>query len=243
MIRERLRANGAKVKQIFVILTFMFLGQSLHAEVRIAVMGVGNDMNLMERWASSEGSPVNASRSAQSFRVDELHALAPADASDLIILEEEELRSVMSAYELDGRSALVFHDSDVGANAPKASAGGLGKAASTVASISKGGDRNPPPEPQQQGRGQVYLLTAGEAKSGPTSIAGPTPMVIWSDGATATVEITPTRAAAPGDVADVAIYGERGFLGKAGSRFVLIRDESVVGIGVFTEVSRFASPR
>ena len=296
------------MKQIFAIFILMILGQPLHAEVRIAVMGVGNDMNLIERWASFEGSAVRATKSAQSFRVDdlnayilaprpetslaqvasllyqasaavividttqgplptnrehiilarqarvpvvaimlanvdELHALAPGDAADLLMLEEEEVRSVMAAYELDGRSALAFHDSNVGANAPKASAGGLGKAASMVANISRDGDRNPPAEPQQQGRGQVYLLTEAEAKGVPASISGSTPMVIWSDGATATVELTPTRAAAPGDVADVSIRGEHGFLGKAGSRFVLIKDESVVGLGVFTEVSRFTSSR
>lgn len=286
----------------------MILGQPLHAEIRIAVLGVGNDMNLIERWASSEGTAVKATGSAQSFRVDDLnafilaprpesslaqvasllyeasaavividttqgplpanrehiilarqarvpivaimlanvdalHALAPDDATELLMLEEEEVRAVMAAYELDGRTALAFHDSKGGRNTPKASAGGLSKAASLLAGISKGGDRNPPAEPQQQGRGQVYILTAAEAKGAPASFSGSTPMVIWSDGATATVEVTPTRAATPGDVADVSIRGERGFLGKAGSRFVLIKDESVVGLGVFTEVSRFTSSR
>lgn len=296
------------MKQIFIILVLMILGQSLQAEVRIAVVGVDNDMNLIERWAGFEGTAVRETKSSQSFRVDdldafvlaprpetslaqvasllyqasaavividttqgplpanrehlilarqarvpviaimlanvdELHALAPGDATELLRLEEEEVRSLMAAYELDGRSALVFHDTNVRANAPKASAGGLSKAASTVAGISRGGDRNPPADPQQQGRGQVYLLTAAEANGAPVSISRSTSMVIWSEGATATVEVTPTRAVAPGGVAEVSIRAESMFLGRAGSRFVLIRDDSVVGLGVLTEVSRFASTR
>jgi translation elongation factor EF-Tu-like GTPase len=296
------------VKQIFIILVLMILGQPLHAEVRIAVVGIDNDMNLIERWASTEGTSVNDTKNSRSFRiddpnavvlaprpetslaqvasllyqanaavividttqgplpanrehimlarqarvpvisimlanVDELHALAPGDATELLMLEEEEVRFLMAAYELDGGSALLFHDANVGANAPKASAGGLSKAVSVITGISKGGDRNPPAEPQRQARGQVYLLTAAEANGVPASISGSASMVIWSEGSSATVEVTSVTAAAPGDVAEVSIRAQGTFFGQAGSRFVLIKNESVVGLGVLTEVSRFTSPR
>lgn len=294
------------MKQFLAFLIFMALGQSLQAEIRIAVMGVDNDMDLIERWASAEGASVRKTKSSQSFRiddlnalflaprpetslaqvasllydasaavividstqgplpinrehiilarqarvpvvaimlanVDDLHVLLPEDAREFLVLEEEEVRSVMSAYELDGRSALLFHDSSVRTNAPKASAGGLSDAGSSVAGISRGGDRNPQAEPQRQGQAQVYLLTEAETSGTTASISKSTPMTIWSEGATANIELTSSRAAAPGDVTEVSIHAPQMFLGREGSRFVLIKNETVVGIGVLTDVSRFSS--
>ena len=295
------------MKQICIIALLLTLGQSLQAEVRIAVLGVDNEMDLIERWASAENSSVKESNSSQSFKiddlnalvlaprpetspaqaasllyqghaavividatqgplpinrehvilasqarvpvisimlanVDDLHALAPADATGFLRLEEEEVRSLITAYELDGHAALLFHDAKIGANAPKASDGGLSDAASIVAGKSTGSDRAASMEPQRRARGQVYLLTEGEAKGEAASIAGSTSMVIWSGGSSAPVEVTSKRAASPGDIVEISIDAPHMFLGEAGSRFILIKDDSVVGLGVLTEVSRFTSP-
>lgn len=290
------------MKQISVILSVLLLSQSLHAEVRIAVVGVHEDMNLIERWASIENTSVSETANARIFRVDdldalvlaprpkasladvasllyqanaavividttqgplpinrehiilarqarvpvisimlanvdELHALAPKDAIELLMLEEEEVRSLMAAYELDGPSALLFHDANAGTNAPTASSGGLNRAASMVARIINDDDRDPPTEPRRQARGQVYLLTAAEVNGVPVSISGSTSMEIWSEGRSAVVEVASATAAGPGDVSEVSIRAQREFRGEAGSRFVLIKDESLVGIGVLTEVN------
>ncbi len=295
------------MKQICIIVLLLTLAQSLQAEVRIAVLGVDSEMDLMERWASAENSSVKKSKSSQSFKiddldalvlaprpetspaqvasllyqghaavividatqgplpinrehvilasqarvpvisimlanVDDLHALAPADAPEFLRLEEEEVRSLMTAYELDGRAAPLFHDATVGANAPKASDGGLSEAASILASKSTGSDRGASAEPQRKARGQVYLLTEAEANGDTATITGSMSMEIWSGGSSASVEVTSKRAASPGDIVEISINAPRMFLGKAGSRFVLIKDDSVVGLGVLTEVSRFTSP-
>lgn len=294
------------MKQFLALLILMALGQSLHAEIRVAVMGINNDMDLIERWANAEGASARKTKSSSSFRVDDLnalflaprpetslaqvasllydasaavividatqgplpinrehiilarqarvpvvaimlanvddlHALLPEDAREFLVLEEEEVRSVMSAYELDGRSALLFHDSNVRTNAPRASAGGLGEAGPSISRISRGGDRNPRAEPQRQGQAQVYLLTEAETGGATASISKSTPMTIWSEGATANIELTSSPAAAPGDVADVSINAPHMFFGREGSRFVLIKNETLVGIGVLTDVSRFSS--
>ena len=294
------------MKQIIVILAFMIFGLPLKAEVRIAVVGANNDMDLIEQWASAESALVNETRASHSFKidnlnarvlaptpetspaqvasvlyqanaamividatkgplpinrehiilarqarvpvvaimlanVDELHSLAPHEARELLKLVEEEVRFLMASYELDGRSALLFHDAKVGANTPKSSSGGLSKAGSVVSSLTVGGSRDQPTDPQRQGRGQVYLLTNAETNGRAASISASSAMVMWSEGASTAVEVTSATALAPGDVGEVTIHAPRMFLGEAGSRFVLIQNESVVGIGVLTEVSRFTS--
>ncbi len=296
------------MKRILAILVLTMLSQSSYAEVTIAVVGVGDDMDLVERWASAEGASVKETRNSQSFRpgdldavvvaprpqtplaqvasllhrasaavividatqgplpvnrehivlvrqarvpvtaimlanVDELHALAPGDAMELLKLEEEEVRYLMASYEVDGQPARLFHDSDIGANAPGNSDGGLRKAAAVIAGISKADDRDPPAGPRREARGHVYLLTEAETNGAAASIAEWAPMVIWSEGSSAPVDVRSATPSGPGDVAEIDIRTQKTFLGEAGSRFLLIRNEAVVGIGVLTEVSRLTSLR
>ncbi|MGI9239145.1 MAG: hypothetical protein ACR2QZ_17230 [Woeseiaceae bacterium] len=65
----------------------MTLGQPLQAEVRIAVVGTDNAMDLITRWASSEGASVNETKSAQSFRIDNLDAMVLAPRPETSIAQ------------------------------------------------------------------------------------------------------------------------------------------------------------
>lgn len=168
--------------------------------------------------------------------VDQLDVFASDEARDLLKLQVEEVRAVMEAYELDGRSALVFHDAGKPAYAPRPAAGGLEKIASLVSRLSTARSRSERFSSQHRAVGQVYLLTDAETNGRSVSVAKATTMTLWSEGSTAPVEVTAQPAAGPGDVAEVSIQASDVFLGAAGSRIVLLRNDRVVGIGLLTEV-------
>lgn len=287
--------------RVLVVLLLIATGQPVQAQVRIAVLGVGNDMDLVERWAASEGATVDLAEGARYFEferfsavalapgpstapadlasllyradaavivvdatqgplpinrehiilarqahvpsvsillanVDALHEQAPADAESLLRREAAEMRALMTAYGLDGRGALLFHDASDRARAPRGSAGGLDKAGSTLAGIGKRRKRNMIGSMGQQARGQAYLLTDAEANGRGVSIAGSAAMILWSEGASGIVQVSTQVDAGPGDVAAVSIRAQRPIRGAPGSRFVLVERDRVVGIGVLTEV-------
>jgi translation elongation factor EF-Tu-like GTPase len=283
------------------IIPALLAATPLFAEVRIVVLGVTDNMQLIERWAKTENAMVRESSGSQTFRianadvsviapsptaslaslanalyqadvamivmdttqgplpalrehvlvsrqarvpvtsmmlasVDELYSLAPEDAQELLVLEEEEFRNVLALYEMGGADTSMFHDSTASARAPRASSGGLARVAESVVALRPSREAPPLFESEAFALGQVYFLADAESNGHGVNVAQNWSLEMWCEGASTTVDVYAAQVLGPGDIGAVDIKAAKAFPAYEGSRFLLFDNGHIVGLGVLAKL-------
>lgn len=172
--------------------------------------------------------------------VDRLYSLAPQDARQLLKLEQEEIRLLLSSYEVGGHNSLLFHDSTSATRSPRTAVGGLSKLGPMLSKPTATRQPGKNSVWQQKAAAQVYFLTNEEAAGRAITLNGPTTLQIWSEGSTSTVDLAAPDTVRPGEVAEVRIEAKEAFSAYSGSRIMLMKDDHVLGMGVVTEASTFS---
>jgi hypothetical protein len=169
-------------------------------------------------------------------RVAQLYADAPGEADEVLAIEAQEIRELLSGYDLNGNAAGVYYD----ARTPK-----------TVAGISAFGNRESlralsrfaPRRAREAVMGQVsdiwgavYLLTESEADGDAVSLAPNDTFIIWSEGTQSTATLRSVSQYHPGDYREMPLTLEAPIKGVEGSRILLVRGGRVVGLGAITQI-------
>ena len=168
--------------------------------------------------------------------VARLHADAPDEADEVLAIEVQEIRELLSTYDLNGNDAGVYYD----ARTPQ-----------TVAGIAAFGNRESlralsrfaPRRVREEGMGQVseswgavYLLTELEADGNAVSLAPKDTFIIWSEGTQTTATLRSVSQYHPGDYREMPLTLEAPIKRMEGSRILVVRGERVVGLGEITQI-------
>lgn len=173
---------------------------------------------------------------AMLTNVENLNSTLPREAAEFLALEDEEARAVMSLYEIGGENTLVFHDSLTNFNVPDSTAGGINVVTATLMKNSVARSPYRAVKKQKTGLATVYFLAEAESNGYAISISAPTPLLMWSEGGAAKIELLPDYSISPGDVAEVIVDADSFFAGQRGSRIMLFDDNHIIGMGVLTKV-------
>lgn len=167
--------------------------------------------------------------------VNDLHAGAGDDAAELLALEVQEVRELLSSYDLAGDSVPVFLDARTRAPGAGAAAFGMGE---TLRALAKFAPRRVKAgEMQSTGEiwSAVYLLTQAEADGQALSLAPDDSITVWSEGTQSTARLASMTRYYPGDFREMPLVMEAPLKGREGSRILLVSGDRVVGIGAITQ--------
>lgn len=268
-------------------------------EHRIVLLGISENMDLMQRWATIEGAELRRGSQAASFQssksellvlapakdvsmqrlsntlykadaaivvvdstigplphnrehallirqarvptvaimlanVQDLFSVAPSDARELLQLIDVEMREVLTIYEVGGADTLTLHDAERSTWAPASADAGIKSAAQVITSLPLRQRPSSRPASRTTAAGQAYILTEPEAPYGAVAFDEPIALQIWSEGTGGKVTVSSDVPVRPGDLAEISISSEDSFSGDPGSRFLLFRDNHVVGVGILT---------
>lgn len=168
--------------------------------------------------------------------VEGLFAGAPDEAAELLALEIREIRELLSAYDMNGNAARVYLDS----RPPDAVAGvaayGSREALLALAHFVPRRVRTTDLGQVSNIWGAVYLLTDAEADGNAMGLAPNDSIVLWSEGTQSTATLNSVSAYRPGDFREMPLSMEAPVKGVEGSRFLLVNDDRVVGVGAITQI-------
>ncbi len=156
--------------------------------------------------------------------------------SELLKMEEQEARAVLSTYDLNGDQAALF----------------------TVKTLWRGGDelsdaldalKNTPDRPEeslafingQQLATFIYLLTPLESKW-TLALQKDSPVTVWINGRVSQGRVSSTHTLNPGDSGDMSLQLGAPVSAATGSRFLLEREGRIIALGVVKGVGVQAAP-
>jgi len=170
--------------------------------------------------------------------VEALYAGAPEEAVELLAMETQEIRALLSTYDLDGNSVLVYQDAKI----PQAVEG---IAAFGIRDTLRALSRFAPRRAHAKGMGSaseiwgaVYLLTELEADGHAVSLAPKDSLVVWSEGTQSKAMLASRTQYHPGDFREMPLSMEAPLKGMEGSRILLVSGDRVVGLGDITQFGR-----
>jgi len=170
--------------------------------------------------------------------VGRLYANAPDEATELLTLEVQELRELLSTYDLDGNAARVYFD----ARPPETGAGAEGfghrEALRALSNFAPRRVRSVDPGQVSEIWGAVYLLTDLEADGHAISLAPRDSIVVWSEGTQSKATLGSISEYFPGDFREMPLSLESPVTGAQGSRILLVSGKRVVGLGAITQITR-----
>ena len=170
--------------------------------------------------------------------VAQLHADVPDGADELLALEIQQMRELLSAYDLDGGAAAVYYDAPTPGIVPGISAFGI---RASLRALSLFAPRRVRKEDMSQASdiwAAVYLLTQLETDGNAIGLAPDETVTIWSEGAQSTATLRSVSEYKPGDYREMPLAMAAPIKVMEGSRILLVRDERVVGLGDITQVLR-----
>lgn len=156
------------------------------------------------------------------------------DASELIELEEMEVRELMNKYEMGGNRSLVFHDSSTRSTRKLRSNGlGLGPLLQTVQALPERKTRVLETFSGKKFFAYLYLLTPQESKAvrtlGENSHIGG-----WINGQSFSAYVRSKKPLQPGGNDELAFETEQPIVAPIGSRLLLEKDGNIIAAGVLT---------
>jgi len=171
-------------------------------------------------------------------KVEQLHVDAPDEADALLTLEIQEMRELLSAYDLNGGAVGVYYDGTTPGNVTGISAFGI---RASLRALSRFAPRRV--RTQEMGQASdiwaaVYLLTPLEADGHAIGLAPDETVTLWSEGTQSTATLRSVSQYEPGDYREMPLASAAPIRGMEGSRILLLRDEKVVGLGAITQVLR-----
>ncbi len=168
--------------------------------------------------------------------VERLYAGAPDEAAELLAIEVQEIREVLSAYDLNGDSVDVYYDSQT----PDAgtAVAGFGTR-ETLRALSRFVPRRVQAGHLRKVRelwGAVYLLTDLEADGNAVSLSPQDEITVWSEGTQSRGVLNSISQYYPGDFREMALSLEQPLNGMEGSRILILSGDRVVGLGAITQI-------
>ncbi|NCF80418.1 MAG: hypothetical protein GWP74_02300 [Proteobacteria bacterium] len=169
--------------------------------------------------------------------VAELDVSAPEEASELLAIEVQEIRELLSAYDLDGNAAGVYFDAETPETVAGVSQFGSREALRALAKFSPRRVRAPDMGPVSEFWGAVYLLTELEANGNAISLAPKDTITVWSEGTQSMATLSSLSQYNPGDYREMSLSLKTPVSAMQGSRILLVRDDRVIGLGAITEIT------
>lgn len=156
--------------------------------------------------------------------------------SELLKMEEQEARALLSTYDMNGDHAALF----------------------TVKTLRRGGDelsgalaalKNTPDRPEEslaftngkQLATFIYLVTPLESKW-TLALQKDSPVTVWINGQVSQGRVSSTHTLNPGDSGDLFLQLSAPVSAAAGSRFLLEREGRIIALGVVKSVGVQAAP-
>ncbi len=168
--------------------------------------------------------------------VERLYASVPDDAAELLAIEVQEIRKLLSVYDLNGDSVEVFYDSRT-VEAGTATAGF--RTREVLRALSRFVPRRVRAGDLLKVRelwGAVYLLTDLEADGNAVGLLPQDEITVWSEGTRSKATLNSISQYHPGDFREMALSLEEPLNGMEGSRILLLSGERVVGLGAITQI-------
>ena len=162
--------------------------------------------------------------------------VAQVDDTELLELEELEIRELLNAYEMHGDSAPVFYDASHAAEMPVQQVNGL---ASALAAL-----KDEPARPELgltdvTGKNLatvIYLLTPEESALS-LPLRKDSPVNVWVNGQVGHATVSSTNVLNPGDNGELALQLSAPVSAAAGSRLLLEREGRIIALGVVVGIS------
>jgi translation elongation factor EF-Tu-like GTPase len=170
--------------------------------------------------------------------VEGLYAGAPEEAAELLALEIREIRELLSTYDLNGDSVLVYYDAQTPESGDGIAAFG---ARETLRALSRFMPRRVQAGEMERVSeiwGAVYLLTEPEADGHAVSLTPDDSIIVWSEGTQSRATLTSVTQYHPGDFREMPLSMEAPLEGREGSRILLVSGDRVVGLGAITQIGR-----
>jgi translation elongation factor EF-Tu-like GTPase len=168
--------------------------------------------------------------------VARLHAGAPKESAELLAIEAEEIRALLSAYDLDDATFRVYYDAEApGVAAQDAAPGGR----EALRALSNFATRRIRPSAMGQVSeiwAAVYLLTDSETAGKAITLAPGDTIVLWSEGVQSTAKLSSVSTYQPGEFREMSLTLVAPIEAAEGSRLLLVRGDNVVGLGAITQI-------
>jgi hypothetical protein len=168
--------------------------------------------------------------------VEGLFAGAPDEAAELLALEIREIRDLLSAYDMDGNGARVYVDSRPPDPVAGIAAHGTREALLSLARFVPRRVRAAAPGEVSKIWGAVYLLTDAETDGGASTLAPGSSVLLWSEGTESIATVNSVSEYRPGDFREMPLSMAAPVKGVEGSRFLLVSDDRVIGVGTITQI-------
>jgi len=168
--------------------------------------------------------------------VQRLYAGVPDEAAELLAIEVQEIRELLSAYDLNGDSVDVYYDSRTPAAGTAAAGFGTREALRALSRFVPRRVRAGDLLKVRELWGAVYLLTDLEADGNAVTLSPQDEITIWSEGTRSKATLNSISQYHPGDFREMALSLEEPLNGMEGSRILLLSGERVVGLGAITQI-------
>ena len=168
--------------------------------------------------------------------VERLYAGAPDEAAELLAVEVQEMREVLSAYDLNGDSVDVYYDSRIPGAGMAVAGFGTREALRALSRFVPRRVRTRDLRKVRELWGAVYLLTDLEADGNAVSLSPQEEITVWSEGTQSRATLNSISQYYPGDFREMALSLDEPVNGMEGSRILLLNGERVVGLGAITQI-------
>ncbi|TFH46404.1 MAG: hypothetical protein E4H01_10040 [Lysobacterales bacterium] len=168
--------------------------------------------------------------------VARLHARAPAESAEILAVEIEAVRGLLSAYDFDAKSVRVYYDAPVPEPVEGVAAFGNREALRALSTFVPRRVRAADTGPVTEIWSAVYLLTELETVGAAVSLAPQDSIMVWSEGTHSKATLSSVSQYHPGDFREMSLTLESPVSGKEGSRILLVSGERVVGLGAITQI-------
>ena len=168
--------------------------------------------------------------------VERLYASAPDEGAELLAIEVQEIRELLSAYNLDGSAALVYYDASPPEPAEEVAGFGNREALRALSRFAPQRVRTADMGQVSEIWGAVYLLTELETDGYAISLAPKDTITVWSEGTQSRATLSSLSQYHPGDFREMSLSMEAPVKGMEGSRIILVSGERVIGLGAITQI-------
>jgi translation elongation factor EF-Tu-like GTPase len=168
--------------------------------------------------------------------VARLYARAPAESAEILAIEIEAVRGLLSAYDFDAKSVRFYFDAPVPQPVEGVAGFGNREALRALSTFVPRRVRTADTGPVTEIWSAVYLLTELETVGAAVSLAPQDSIMVWSEGTHSKATLSSVSQYHPGDFREMSLSLESPVSGKEGSRILLVSGERVVGLGAITQI-------
>ena len=168
--------------------------------------------------------------------VARLYASAPEESDELLAIEIQEVRDLLSNYDLNGDAIGAYYDAPVAQALPGVEAFGNRESLRSLAKFAPRRVHGAQGIQTKDIWSAVYLLTELENPGAAVSLAPRDTLIVWSEGTHSKASLSSLSEYHPGDYREMRLTLESAVRGTLGSRILLVSGERVVGLGAITQI-------